>query len=161
MKIYKKKKNRGDFIQVNLAEIEVLIAGKIEYKEIPPVFIIEGRLIIFQKQINDFYKSHGFKAYDTVKLVHDKNEVNNDLKHVQLLESKFSEIHSHQDKEARWTISGYGSFFIPVNEFILRFDVYTGDFIIVNEGVEHSYELPDDSQKHCLLRFFSSKEGRT
>lgn len=146
MKIFVKN-NNGIFEKTEISSIANLLAGKIVYEKIQPIIVKEKSLMVSQDQINDFYKTYGFKDHDTVELKENKTE--------------YSVEHNHSDKEARWTIKGKGVFFIPFEKFLIKFEVYPGDLIVIHEGVNHWYELPNDSKDHCLLRFFSTLEGRS
>ncbi|MDP2091344.1 MAG: hypothetical protein Q8K30_07150 [Candidatus Gracilibacteria bacterium] len=122
-----------------------LLSQKLEYKKILPII---KDVLADMDQINELKSTFCFASHDVVNIsIHDKN---------------FSRIHTHPDKEARWTISGIGYFFVPIGSILLKLEVEVGDFIVINSGIKHWYEFPDiEDNIHVVIRFFETDDGRT
>lgn len=122
-----------------------LLSHKLEYKKILPII---KDILADMDQINELKSTFGFIYHDVVNIsIHDKD---------------YSRIHTHPDKEARWTISGIGYFFVPIGSTLLKLEVEAGDFIVINSGIKHWYEFPEiEDNIHVVIRFFEADDGRT
>ena len=139
------KHGDNNFVAIEEKYALSLLSHKLEYKKIMPII---KDLLADIDQLNEIKSNFGFISHDVVNIsVHDKD---------------YSRIHTHPDKEARWTVSGFGYFFVPIGSSLLKVEVELGDFIVINSGISHWYEFPESQDNiHVVIRFFESNDGRT
>lgn len=68
----------------------------------------------------------------------------------------YSDIHRHDDKEARLIIKGEGLFYIPVDQELIIVQTFTGDLIKVEPNIDHWFST---SGELMAIRFFSDEHG--
>lgn len=68
----------------------------------------------------------------------------------------YSDIHRHDDKEARLIIKGEGLFYIPLDQELLVVQSYAGDLIKIEPNIDHWFST---SGELMAIRFFSDEHG--
>jgi len=68
----------------------------------------------------------------------------------------YSDIHRHDDKEARLIIKGEGLFYVPLEQELLVVQAITGDLIKIEPKIDHWFST---SGELMAVRFFSDEHG--
>lgn len=68
----------------------------------------------------------------------------------------YSDIHRHDDNEARLIIKGEGLFYIPVDQELIVVQAFAGDLIKIEPKIDHWFST---SGELMAIRFFSDEHG--
>jgi|ETNmetMinimDraft_25_1059894.scaffolds.fasta_scaffold59067_2 1,2-dihydroxy-3-keto-5-methylthiopentene dioxygenase len=109
-------------------------------------------LAAFAEEIDLLKKRAGFSAADVVQLSPDTDGL-------EAIMSQFRRLHTHDDDEVRFVVSGSGSFYMsPGSGSPFTVVVGAGDLISVPRGVSHSFDLCSDNSIRCI-RLFTDPAG--
>lgn len=85
---------------------------------------------------------------------HDLIVFHDDVPGLDALRDKFRQIHTHQDDEIRYIVSGTGYFgFVAADGDQVLLEVGAGDYLNVPSGAEHWFSLGDDPHLKAVRYF--------
>lgn len=114
----------------------------------------EEILAAYEKDLAPLKAKGGYTTADVVDL-------KPDTPNLDTLLNKFNKEHWHAEDEVRFTLAGWGIFFInPKNGPVAKIEVTAGDLLVVPQGTLHWFELGDDRRIRAI-RLFQDPVGWT
>ncbi len=111
----------------------------------------EELLRLYDADIERLKQQEGYTSADVIKLTPDHAER-------QALREKFLQEHTHAEDEVRFFVHGSGTFFVPLDNQVLRLTCGAGDLLRVPANTPHwfdSGEYPD----FVAIRIFTNPAG--
>ncbi|MDQ9130214.1 cupin domain-containing protein [Serratia fonticola] len=111
----------------------------------------EVLLTVFHDDIERLKQQEGYTSADVINLVPTHTER-------QSLREKFLKEHTHSEDEVRFFVRGSGTFFVPIDNQVIRITCEAGDLLRVPANAPHWFdfgEYPD----FTAIRIFTNPQG--